>query len=621
MRRKKLVQNLVVSILFIFILVFGILPILNRDDSFYDKFEGVDTDSYDVVVLGMEPEGLAAALAASRTGMKVLLVTAEPDPSSYLTDCLIQYMPHQAVRIQEEILSSTGPVFAQFFGNTESTFSSSDWLRGVHAMLLQESGLEMTFDSTLTEVKKAGNKVEALVMYTPKGMRTVKGKVFVDATEKGILLERLGAAFFSGSEDVGAPGFFEPVSFHFRIRGVNWEDIKTIAKVNDLSEEFSDALFLYPRTRDDVKLLNPSLVRQDEDALVVSGLRIGFVDPGDPAAVEAAWQNGLREAMHLTAYLQTELVPFADAQWDVPSARLFIPEHKHYLGVETLTVKDILTNRDRPDKVAVLSDPVTANRFLRGDDPAILCAPNAYAVPIGSLVPLGWNNVLMPGRNASYASLASTSATTPSARVVVGEGAGLAAAWCVLENTDPAAVPGLSSERLEEFVSFLERAGQKLPDFVEPVLQPDGTRLSDAWMAEDVVELVSLGVLMGGVTNDFRLNERCSGEVLTVLAKNALLRLSPEQYSLELDARLAPLATEEMLTVDGASQILLTLADVAVEPGMDAKRQLFSWLSAQGGWQPPVELAQAWAANGPVKSGELYPLVLAVCRAMMNQAG
>ena len=52
MRRKKLVQNLVVSILFIFILVFGILPILNRDDSFYDKFEGVDTDSYDVVVLG-----------------------------------------------------------------------------------------------------------------------------------------------------------------------------------------------------------------------------------------------------------------------------------------------------------------------------------------------------------------------------------------------------------------------------------------------------------------------------------------------------------------------------------------------------------------------------------------
>ena len=173
MRRKKLVQNLVVSFLFVIILLFGVIPILNRDDSVYNRFPGSDADSYDVVVLGMEPEGLSSALAASRTGMRVLIVTTEPDPSSYLTDCLIQYMPQQAIRIRQELISSTGPVFAQLFGSTESTFASAEWLRGVHDLLLKESGLEMSLESTLTDVKTSGNRVESIDLYSPNGMRTV----------------------------------------------------------------------------------------------------------------------------------------------------------------------------------------------------------------------------------------------------------------------------------------------------------------------------------------------------------------------------------------------------------------------------------------------------------------
>jgi hypothetical protein len=619
MRRKKAVQNLVVLTLLVVIVVFGALPILTRDASFYDRF-GASDKGYDVVVLGMEPEGIAAALAAAQTGMRVLLLSPQPDPSSYLTDCLIQSMPHQVGRVGEQWQSLSGPAFQRLFGQVESTFSSAEWLRGIHALLLKESGLEVLFEATLTNVHTAGGRVSAVDVYAAGGVQTVKGRVFIDASEDALLLDQLGVPYLVGSEDLGAPTFFEPVSFHFRLLGVNWEDLRTISKVKDLSAAFSDALFLYPRTRDDVKLLQPTLIRQDEEAVVVSGLRLGFVNPDNPAEVAAAWQNGLREAMHMTAYLQTELVAFKDATWDVPAARLFVPEYRHYKGMETLSVSDILNNRDRRDKVAVLSDPVSANRFLRGDDPAILCDPNAYAVPIGCLVPEGWDNVLMPGRNASYASLASTSAATPSARTVVGEGAGLAAAWCVLENTDPAEVPALSNERLAEFVSFLTRAGQVLPDFAEPVRQPDGSALADWWMAEDVETLVSLGVLMGGVDNDFRLAEQCSGQVLATLAKNTLIRLYPEGYDLDLETRLSPWQNEAAIPKEEAARLLLALANLPAD-GVRPHEVLFNWLSEQGDWQAPEPLAQSWSeagltSNPQATAGELYHLVLAVCRAL-----
>ena len=613
MKAKKLVQNVVVGTLFLVVLIFGILPILTRDDHDLERFGYKPGDAYDVVVLGSEPEAIAAAIAAARTGVQVLLAAPGPDTGSYLTDCLIHSVPHQTGSIGGKPATLTGPVFADLFGKSDSTFTSSDWMKASRRLLSLEPDLLALFDTAVTGVKTDGRRVTSLELYTPDGKRTVRASVFIDATEDGVLLEQLGAANLVGSEDIGAPEFFEPVSFGFRLRGVSWEDIKTIAKVRELSEQFANMLFLYPRTDDSVKLVAPSMIRQQEDTIHVNGLQIGFVNPGSREEVAAAYQTALREAMHLAAYLQTELVPFANSDWDVGADRLYIQEYRHYKGIETLTVSDILENRDRKDKIALLSDPVTASRFVRGDDPAVLCDPTAYAVPLGALVPVDWDNVLMPGRNASYASLASSSAATPSARTVVGEGAGLAAAWCAIDKTDPASVPTLPDERLAEFRAFIARAGQVIPDFSEPLRLADDTLFADAWMADDIRTLVSHGVLKGGTENDFRLEAGCSGQVLAVLAKNALLRLAPGRYGLDLDERVSKAATGEPVTADAAARILLALAGMETET-RGASDRLFAWLGEDGTWKPSAQLRAEWPATGPVRNGALYHLVTATCR-------
>ena len=614
MIRKKQRQTLVVAGLIVLTLLFGILPILKRDDRELSKFGYRAGDRIDVAVIGMEPEGIAAAVAAARAGMNTLLITSEPDPASYMSSCLLNHMIPQEGRIDGRKVTLAGPVFRDMFGGVESTFTESTYLRNMLRVLADESRLKTMYNATLTGVASDARSVSSVTLYAGGEMKTIRASVFIDATEGGLLLDKLQVPYTRGSEDLGAKGFFEPLSFNFRIRGINWDDMRTIAKVGEYGTALSDVLMAYPRSDGNIKLESPALIRQDEDGVLVTGLRVAFVDPGDPKALNEAYNACIREAMHLTAYLRSELVPFSKVDWDMAATRLFVPENRHYAGMAALGVSDLLENRDWPDKVAVLSDPAVAGRFVRGDNPSVLCHPNAYAVPLGCLIPQGWRNVMMLGSKAGFTSLAATGAGTVSARTVVGEGAGLAAAYCVMEGVAPADVSALPADALHGFVAYMERAGQQLPDLHEALQQKDGTPLSAAWMYEDVKNLVVHGVLLGGNENDFRIPEACSSGTLKLLAKNALLRMTPERYTLELDKRISDMPAAESITTEAAATLLIALAGQERPEGAGkASDWLFAWMEGGGGYKVPAVLRDHWKEAGSATSGELYHLVNQIC--------
>jgi len=615
MVRKKQLQNLVVVGLVLLTLLFGVFPILKRGGKDSTEIGGSPFGTYDVAVIGAEPEGIAAAVAAARAGMETVLITPEPGPASYMTECLINHVVPEEGRVDGLTVSLTGPVFRELYGGVESTFTEETYLRNALRVMVRESNLHVMYESTLTDFGQKGRRISSIRVFSDGELKDIGARVFLDATEEGILLEKLQIPGIPGASDLGAPDFYEPLSFNFRVRGISWDDIKTIAKVSEFSTELSEVLIAYPRLRDDMKLESPALIRQDGDDVLVTGIRAAFVDAGNPDAIEEAYRNCMREAMHLTAYLKTELMPFEDMEWDMAASRLHVPETIHYRGLTQLGVADLLENRDAPDKVAVLSGPATAGRFVRRDNPSILCNPDVYAVSIGCLVPEDWDNVMMLGSKAGFSSLASTSAGTVSARAVVGEGAGSAAAYCVLEGISPADVMKLSVARKREFVSFLERAGQPLPETGEPLRQQDGTPLASVWMYEDVKNLVVHGLLLGGENNDFRLDAGCTAEVLKVLANNALLRLAPDRFTLELDNRISLMPGSEPVTSEEASAILLVLAgqENAGLAGTAAER-LFTWLEAgTDGVKVPDALRERWKSEVSAVNGELYHLVNRTC--------
>ena len=160
----------------------------------------------------------------------------------------------------------------------------------------------------------------------------------------------------------------------------------------------------------------------------------------------------------------------------------------------------------------------------------------------------------------------------------------------------------------------MERAGQLLPDLHETLTQKDGTPLSSAWMYEDVKNLVVHGVLLGGNENDFRIPEPCSSGTLKLLAKNALLRMAPERYTLKLNKRISEMPAAESISTEAAANLLIALTGQERPESTDkASDWLFAWMQEGGGYKVPAVLRDHWKESGPATSGELYYLVNRIC--------
>ena len=110
----------------------------------------------------------------------------------------------------------------------------------------------------------------------------------------------------------------------------------------------------------------------------------------DPEDLKQAYEDAMDEAMLLIAYLKTALVPFGECRIEEVPDKLFIPEYRHYEGRYTLTVSDILENRDFTAKIALASSPVDAGKFVGNRLSYVIADPKVYAIPLGCIIPVTW---------------------------------------------------------------------------------------------------------------------------------------------------------------------------------------------------------------------------------------
>lgn len=83
MKKGNFARNVLIVVLFFLTFWFGIRPIITGEE--FERKTGkasgpAGKNQYALVVFGTEPEGIVAALSASRMGLKTLLVTEDLDP-------------------------------------------------------------------------------------------------------------------------------------------------------------------------------------------------------------------------------------------------------------------------------------------------------------------------------------------------------------------------------------------------------------------------------------------------------------------------------------------------------------------------------------------------------------
>lgn len=572
MKKERLIKSIIVGILMVITFWFGFRPVIKgnvfqryikmiRKDLNFDDFE------YATIVIGSEPEGIASALACARTGLKTLLVTGDSSLGGYITSGKISRMNPQKGLINGKRVSLNKGIYEEIFGRISIGFSSLEYESQIEKLVEAEESLDVIYNSKVTEVEIENQILKGITVENPQGKFHYTARNFIDATFKGDLLKLCGTPYKKGSEDIGFKEFYSPVEFNFSISGVDTEALQKNRKTTDFIDEFQLALLSYQKVKPNTKMVSPAFIILNDDEVVISGLQVYGVDVEDDAALNAAYKEAEQEAIMMTAYLKNVVTAFKDCKYKEGPESLFIPEYLHYEGRYSLTVADIMENRNFEDGIALCSEKVDASKFTKDNIEYIVVDPHVYSIPLGSIIPANLENVLMLGSKASYSSLAATSAGSIPARITVGESAGLISAYSFLNNISPLEILN-QSEELKSLRKYLKHGGIYLEDFSEYILVEDTQeRLIDLPVYPYIRILAEYGLIAGGPDNNYKLDSQISQELLAVLLKNAIVKMAPELYTLDMDYILTSWEKKDILTGEAAGQMILDVMKIQWEEG------------------------------------------------------
>jgi len=574
MKRERLIKNLLLAVIFFLVLRFGIMPLLTGS-SFREYMSRITAGRYNfaeneyaIIVVGSEPEGIAAAVSSARTGLKTLLITEDSDLGSYIKQSMMVEIKPDEGLIEGKKENLNRGFYRELFGNLRMGFTSQDYVDSVKKLTKQEKNLDVLYNCRLTGVVLDDRFLKSIRVYADGEERILSASTFIDATQRGTLLELCDVPFTTGSGDIGLPDTYMPLEFNFMVSGVKWQDMRQIQKTSDFVIEFRDVLMGYQPFNKRTKIETPTFIEQSEEQIIIRGIRQWGVDVDDPEDVKQAYDDALDEATLLTAYMKTVLVPFSECKIEAVPDELFIPEYRHYTGRYTLTVSDILENRDFTGKIALASSPVDAGKFVGNRLSYTIADPNVYAIPLGCIIPVNLDNVLMPGAKASFRSLAATSAGYIPTRITMGESAGLTAAWSFFSHKTPAEILSMTPEQIKDYEDYLIKGGIYLKDISESLIDAStGQPLTESWAYPYIRELAEYGLIAGGSNNDFRLDSESSCDVLAILLKNAIVKMSPSAYSFRMSNVLQEYETSDRLNGEKVAAMILDVIGISYESG------------------------------------------------------
>ena len=470
-----------------------------------------DNTNYDVIVVGGEPAGVAAALSAARNGMRTLLVEEGGALGGLMTLGMLNYLD-MSNGPDHELL--TRGIFLDFYEDLAngSAFDVKDAELWFMEKCREESNLAVLLETVVTSPILDGNSIIGLEIFSrgDSVAKTVFGNAVIDATADGDVAEMAGVPYTIGASDYGSHSTMQAVTLVFEIRNVDWEKVVSYMKTSDNPNYgvvgmsawgYSEEVVDFVPVEDNIRFRGPNMAMQKNGNLLLNALIIYEVDPLDPESYAEGIARGAREIPHIVDFMRERFIGFENAEYIGHAERLYVRESRHFIGEYRLTITDVMENRDFWDRIGHGSYPVDIHPAKLGEYGSVYGNPAIYSIPFRCLVPLKIDRLLIAGRSASYDSLAHGSARVVPVGMVTGEACGIAAAYSVKNSVtfrqmthDPEAISWLQSE--------IKQQGGYLVEY-----EPPRFECMDHWSYPGLVVMRELGLAAGGYANDYRLDD------------------------------------------------------------------------------------------------------------------
>lgn len=409
----------------------------------------------DVLVAGGGMAGTVAAIAAARAGADVLLVERWGFLGGAATAAAVgQFVGWKTASgrrvvagIAEEIVARLMALGASD-GHSYFTMSTGhrmdrvcydpEALKPVLDGMAQEAGVRLLFHASILDAQRTGGTITSVDLLTKAGVWRVAPRIVIDASGDLDVLARLGADFLP----LEAGQAMQPATAMFRFGPIDL-DVFDALSPQDLAALSRQGVEQGSLAR---AALHASRIEGTRDAWFNIG-RLAF-DATDPLALSAAEVEGRRQSLAASAFLR-DLVPgCAGGRLIAFAPQIGVRESRRIHGLHVLTEDELRAATPFPDRVAWGAYPMDIHPAKGaglhfegfGED-------HAYAIPLRSLLPIGFDNALVAGRGISATHKAHAATRVMPTVMAIGQAAGIAAAMAARGNAAPAScdVPALQA--------------------------------------------------------------------------------------------------------------------------------------------------------------------------------
>jgi hypothetical protein len=408
--------------------------------------------SFDVVLVGGGPAGIAASWSAAKHGAKVLLIErygflGGMGTAGGVTNFAGLYGIRQG-QMQQVVHGVVDEIFDRLSA-VDGLNDPQDGMQGrirvrsydmsaykcVADQMLRDVGVEILFHAWAAQVHVEDGRIQALFVETKSGRQTVLAKSFIDCSGDADVAAFAGVPYEVGD---GLGSGLYPTTM-FRIAHVNSEQalaaVGEFQSINLLMKKVQaekPGQYQFPREGAILRpQKNPSEWRANVTQIAqANGMAM---DATDARQLSQGELEGRQQVGEFFRFLKNEVPGFAKAQITEIAPQVGIRESRRIQGVYALTGHDIVSCASFEDAIGVNAWPMEMHAQgkieWRFPEKPVGSDQRLYnQLPWRMLVPQGIHNLLVAGRCASMTHEGQSAARVSGGCFVMGQAAGTAAA-------------------------------------------------------------------------------------------------------------------------------------------------------------------------------------------------
>lgn len=385
----------------------------------------------DVAVIGGGIAGASAALAAARSGARVLLVegfavcggnATVGGVAAFCGETAGQGEAFDAILEGLNAFKAVEPY--RPFPDADHRVFDHEILAVVLQELLLRRGVRVLLHTHFVDARVQGHNVTECIVSGPSGPEAIRAKQYIDCTGEAQVAHEAG---FETQKGRAEDGLSLPMSLMFFVREVEG---------NDTRAQVPEGWFKAIRAKDNLPMTSVWPNGPRGNALKI---KVPKFDAADTESMTAAEIEGRRQMMAVLDYYQrVEHKPWL---LDHCAGRIGIREGRRVGGEYVLRLEDLRAARTFDDAIARGVYPIDAHK-PDDDKRTYILPPEArkvppYQIPFRCLIPRGSGNLLAAGRCFSAEQLALSSARVTTTSSMMGQAAGIAAALAASRNCGP----------------------------------------------------------------------------------------------------------------------------------------------------------------------------------------